>query len=562
MACACVQALVLMAFLGFAIGDKKLTHSRYVHRLITAISEYLLLGLLARVADSPFFGLLIDLSTDRANREIALLYVVYWDWRSMAPVTEYLCLGRLLGKDAESIFNFLQAVCGALDLDLQQGCKIFTADGDNTMQGWRTGLVGRLRRFCDFLFAVHCGAHRTVLCCKEAGENSLVVAVDKAFTAAHKLFSRKPKHFAIWERFAKSWRLTRVKFPLFNTTRWFSRETCISMLISCLVIFMTFLRGMSTFSKAWEPASPMLAMLMRKEVLVVLFLLADIFAAIAVCRKVFERDGCNLQRLKGQVTQCRLQLQSLWQDKSSLAELGGKNMDALRKMCPDLSMPGVSKLQGSTHTVNLDSAALPDDMHERCVALLKSIDAEMADRFPADELQLASLFKIFTYEFYQNKSMRELEKAGEKELEQMLEILSRKAVTSSGFYCRQPLIDASDPDVKRDVFAQFRCVRRSLVTEVRHCDVPSCHLLVVILIGVRQSSAIAVFYWLWPLSSLHVLGVLSHAPINAFLAGIQCHGWHIQCLGVARADEGPRAARNLVHPAVDDPWRDGAHSVS
>jgi hypothetical protein len=76
-----------------------------VTSLSTALSEYFLQTTVWKVKKSPLYGLIIDLSTDRASRKIMLVYVTFWDEGSMSAVTEYLCCCRLLRKDAECLFE-------------------------------------------------------------------------------------------------------------------------------------------------------------------------------------------------------------------------------------------------------------------------------------------------------------------------------------------------------------------------------------------------------------------------------------------------------------------------
>jgi hypothetical protein len=71
-----------------------------VTSLLTALSEYFLQTTVRKVKKSPLYGVTIDLSTDRAKREIMLVYVPFWDEGSMSAATEYLCCCRLLRKDA------------------------------------------------------------------------------------------------------------------------------------------------------------------------------------------------------------------------------------------------------------------------------------------------------------------------------------------------------------------------------------------------------------------------------------------------------------------------------
>lgn len=214
-----VQILVLMAAMGSPIGEYKLTNWRYVKRILLALSNFYLEQTVARVKNSPFFTISTDMSSDKANREQMLLYITYWDFDEMQPVTEFLCLARLLRKDAASIFYTVK-VCDIPDLDMRNELVGFTADGDNTMQGWRTGVLGRLRRYCRHVLGMHCTAHREVLATSSAAKlSSLVGLADEALQAPYNLFNRKPNHFGCWELLGKSWTLSTLSFKMFNTTR-------------------------------------------------------------------------------------------------------------------------------------------------------------------------------------------------------------------------------------------------------------------------------------------------------------------------------------------------------
>jgi hypothetical protein len=95
-----------------------------VTSLLTALSESFLQTTVRKVKKSPLYGLIIDLSTDRASCESMLVYVTFWDEGSMSAVTER---------------------------------------GDNVMQGLRNGLAGRLRRHLHTFIGTHCAAHKQVL---------------------------------------------------------------------------------------------------------------------------------------------------------------------------------------------------------------------------------------------------------------------------------------------------------------------------------------------------------------------------------------------------------------
>lgn len=137
-----LQMLVLFNLFDVPLSEHQLDHWRYVTRLVMTLSEYCLQTTLCAVRNSPFFGMIIDLSTDRASRENMLVYIVYWDMNSMTTKVTYLCCVRLMTKTADSIFDAIKEICDVCDLNMQHKLRTFCADGDNTMQGLKQGLSG------------------------------------------------------------------------------------------------------------------------------------------------------------------------------------------------------------------------------------------------------------------------------------------------------------------------------------------------------------------------------------------------------------------------------------
>jgi hypothetical protein len=72
-----LQILVLQSVISSPLSARKLSHWRYVTSLLTALSEYFLQTTVRKVKKSPLYGLIFDLSTDRASREIMLVYVTF-----------------------------------------------------------------------------------------------------------------------------------------------------------------------------------------------------------------------------------------------------------------------------------------------------------------------------------------------------------------------------------------------------------------------------------------------------------------------------------------------------
>ena len=69
--------VMLMGCLGIRITDLKLNSHVYVTRLVTALTNFFLQCTVRAITESPFFGFVLDLSSDRSSVEHMLVYAVY-----------------------------------------------------------------------------------------------------------------------------------------------------------------------------------------------------------------------------------------------------------------------------------------------------------------------------------------------------------------------------------------------------------------------------------------------------------------------------------------------------
>ena len=187
--------LVLFEVFEMKVSQHKLTQWRYVCKLLMALVEFYLLQTVLAVRESPCFGIIIDLSSDRVSHENMLVYVTYFDQMSMCSELRFLCWVRLLGKDGESMFRAVEQICQVLGLDMLHNLRAFCAYGDDAMQGHRLGCVGRLRRCCDCVVAMHCAAHKHALAVSHiAGKFDSLELLDKVIRTVHALFFHRTKY--------------------------------------------------------------------------------------------------------------------------------------------------------------------------------------------------------------------------------------------------------------------------------------------------------------------------------------------------------------------------------
>jgi hypothetical protein len=300
--------LLLFGVFDVVNSGHKMNHHRYVSTLLMALSEYYLLRTVLAVRKSPFFGFIIDLSSDRVSHENMLVYVTLFDQETLSAELRFLCCAltgqrwcgyiRCAPKNMQCLREF--------GLPMMEKLRTFCADGDGAMQGHRSGLVGRLRQHCDCIIAMHCAAHRHALAVSHIAPLFSILALDKVLQSVHTLFLRRTKHVGHWEIFAKKHGITAFTFPLFVPTRWYSRAYCISRLLDNYFVLVAFLRCVTSVDAKsklyWNSAEPVLDLLTEARTVIILSALADVLEPLERSRRLFETSGYKLSELTAELT--------------------------------------------------------------------------------------------------------------------------------------------------------------------------------------------------------------------------------------------------------------------
>ncbi|EFJ10275.1 hypothetical protein SELMODRAFT_427395 [Selaginella moellendorffii] len=129
-------------------------------RFITFINKVLLDQILEKVKASPFFGIMLDESTDISTSKHLIFYVTYI--HDARVLTSYLGLSMVNNSSAED---------WGLDMSRFVG---FGSDSCNVMTGNRTGVAARLKEVNPFMTSTHCLSHRANLCVEDVYKNPAV----------------------------------------------------------------------------------------------------------------------------------------------------------------------------------------------------------------------------------------------------------------------------------------------------------------------------------------------------------------------------------------------------
>ena len=130
---------------------------------------------------------------------------------------------------------------------------------------------------------------------------------------------------AKWERFAEAHGCTRLKFPLFNTTRWFSRMECIDILTLNAHTLLLFLKKKK---KGWPQAEAVYRQLSKNFLLCKLFLLRDMLSPCERLSKEFQSSSLMAHQIHDVLQEVKEELLMITTSKPG--SLKGKRLSAFR----------------------------------------------------------------------------------------------------------------------------------------------------------------------------------------------------------------------------------------
>ncbi|PTQ31688.1 hypothetical protein MARPO_0108s0035, partial [Marchantia polymorpha] len=289
-----------LAWLGHPCINRKYNQKRYFWSFLSVISESLLASQFAMVASSSFYSVLLDNSKDIGNEDHCLIFLRYWDGDIWMPRSEFLCAVSLGDKSAEGMCQMLCAVLNVFDISISKMAAICT-DGDSTLIGRYNGLGAKLQKTVGYLLSVHCASHKTAIALGDtAKEMEDLQELDVVLKAVHNLFSKSGSRQMQWTRFARRRGVSKLQFPLFNATRWFSRAQCVAALQENLATLILFLKRKSG-KKGWKKVADLLKSVTDVTFICLLHSVADVLKPLEEFRKYFEQDNNLPHKIPGRL---------------------------------------------------------------------------------------------------------------------------------------------------------------------------------------------------------------------------------------------------------------------
>ncbi|BBN20420.1 hypothetical protein Mp_8g18960 [Marchantia polymorpha subsp. ruderalis] len=281
-------------------------------------------------------------------------------------------------------------------------------DGDSTLIGRYNGLGAKLQKTVGYLLSVHCAVHKTALALGDtAKEMEDLQELDVVLKAVHNLFSKLGSRQMQWTRFDRRRGVSKLQFPLFNATRWFSRAQCVASLQENLATLILFLKRKSG-KKGWEKVADLLKSVTDVTFICLLHSVADVLKSLEEFRKYFEQESNLPHKISGRLEVCLYALRDIC---GSEDRVGG---DKLKQFLKSVQENGTTK--DLIWQVN-ESCRIPlighpgfsvEHVHVFIKVLVEEIESNLLERFPDGDV--LSAFKIVDPTFYRSLKQSKLDK--------------------------------------------------------------------------------------------------------------------------------------------------------
>ena len=368
----------------------------------------------------------MDGSTDISTEDHVLVYVRYFDHHTFIFNTVFLCAVRITKGNADSIFLVIRKVLAVMGL-AEKKMIGFCSDGAAVLQGRLNGVAVQLKKsVLSCMISVHCCAHRAALVMTAASAQIAgLKKMDKVFRDVHALFHKSSSKKGAWERYARERNVTRIEFPLFTTTRWFSRAECAVVLAQNLHVLIPFLEeqiaeARHNNTKVWGKAKAILPKLKSYMNISVVFLMRDILVPTEILSKSLQSDKILPHDLMGEVERTKATLTAMCSTEGIDLNLA-KNLNSfITYVSPDyVWSPSIPGKAGENVEIILSKKGWKNSALKSFAASFATIvNKELDLRF--GEMGILGKFSIFNPANYVDMDIKTLESYGIAEFTEIL----------------------------------------------------------------------------------------------------------------------------------------------
>jgi hypothetical protein len=306
---------------GVDIGDA------YINRIectefIDYHGEYLANKLANDLKEAKFYSVLTDGSTDRSVTEKELVYVLYFDPKTIGEKVglklAFLSLKDVKKANAAGIQSAIESSFASLGISknvLYSKLVGFGPDGASVNSGDKNGVKALLQEKSPWLIFQWCVAHRLELALKDALQPTFFKQVEKMLTRLYSLYRKSPKKLhelkALHEQLKNTFDFVEgsLKPKRANGTRWISfKLAALRLVLDKFGIYLMHLENLAQEEGNAKLIGHLRKWKTSKMVLYIAFFI-DVLTPAAELSKIFQEDDIDIVGATGALNRTKYKIQ-------------------------------------------------------------------------------------------------------------------------------------------------------------------------------------------------------------------------------------------------------------
>ncbi|CAC5377495.1 unnamed protein product [Mytilus coruscus] len=314
----------LLDSVGLDLSSKlcKAKHARYVSQASVSeyqscIAESIMSNIVNDVNKSDFFSVMVDESTDRANKKRLLMYCQYFkDTEIQSDLLANIQITSATA-DASTIYSAMVSHLAEKGIDISRLIGIGT-DGASVMTGKHNGVIKKFQDQNSEILGVHCSAHRCALATSQAAQFVPDIKhYSRVLSNIFYFFSGSAQRSNKLREIQLLLDVPQLKYAAIHTVRWLSLDRAVNVIYRIYPALCVALEHEGSTNTA---AKGLAHEVQQYKFIAITHMLLDILPILSRLSKIFQKDCVDFSIIKPVVNSTVSCLSDLCVDKGEFVK--------------------------------------------------------------------------------------------------------------------------------------------------------------------------------------------------------------------------------------------------
>ena len=259
--------------------------------IVNCIATSIMDETLDKVRQSPWFGVIVDESTDISIHHHMIIYLSYLEDESV-PCSTFYGMVRTNDSTSKGIFDKIMHELENANLDMKK-LIAFGSEGRSTMVGRKKGVATLMKRVNPMLTSIHCVAHRTNLVVSDTTKKiTYAKHFDGLINSIVNYFSSSSNRMEELKIVQEELDCEVIKMQCIFEVRWLSRHGCLAKIFKSMDALLCLLA---------KERMDLHAIRSTFECIYAMHFLVDILQKLTYLSLRFQRDYVDVSTIHGTV---------------------------------------------------------------------------------------------------------------------------------------------------------------------------------------------------------------------------------------------------------------------